>query len=250
MVKQVKSSAKVIAAPEQQNDENELNQDTLKLAESSSEEEDEEEGEADNFAGFESTDDESEEEEEKTEEKSQKQDTKSKQHHVVVKQSNKSDKYSTTLKNIEKHKRGLMYIGRLPKEFEENDLKRYFEQFGDISNAIIARNRKTGHSKHYGFIEFQQYSVAKVAQETMNNYTVFNHMLKCELIEPKNENAEMYLNLFNKSNKKFKKIPWGKIAKNKFEKSKTSNNWDKLKSKNDFKSKQRLERLKDAGFNF
>lgn len=91
---------------------------------------------------------------------------------------------------------GVVYIGRLPDGFEEAELSKYFKQFGDISNLVLIRNKKTGHSKHFGFVEFKSLEDAKVAQETMNNYLMLNHQLKVELVEN---------NLFKQpKNKRFK----------------------------------------------
>ncbi|GMM33210.1 rRNA-binding ribosome biosynthesis protein [Saccharomycopsis crataegensis] len=256
----VKKTAKVTQAEPV---EDELNQDTLKLQESSDEEE-EGEGNDEDFGGFSSTDDEKDDEEEEDdddneesgddeEEESEEQQPPQKKKNTTkheVKKPVKKTTQATTIANIEKYKRGIMYIGRLPKQVEEKDLKRYFKQFGQLLNVRIARNRKTGASKHYGFIEFQNYEVAKIAQDTMNNYLLFGHLLKCELVDSSNESAEKYLGLFKTKNKTFKKIPWAKISKHKFEKSKTDVKWKQLKKQHDDKAKARLDKLKDAGFNF
>ena len=39
---------------------------------------------------------------------------------------------------------------------------------------------QSGRSKGYAFIEFECDEVAKVVAETMNNYLMFNKLLKCE----------------------------------------------------------------------
>jgi nucleolar protein 15 len=61
-------------------------------------------------------------------------------------------------------------------------MRGYFSQFGDISRLRIARNKKTGRSKHYAFIEFESEDVAQIVAETMNNYLLFEHMLKCSVV--------------------------------------------------------------------
>ena len=40
---------------------------------------------------------------------------------------------------------------------------------------------QSGRSKGYAFIEFECDEVAKIAAETMNNYLMFNKLLKCEM---------------------------------------------------------------------
>ncbi|KAF9609023.1 hypothetical protein IFM89_012463, partial [Coptis chinensis] len=48
----------------------------------------------------------------------------------------------------------VLYIGRIPHGFYETEMREFFKQFGDIKNLRIARSKKTGKSKHFGFIEF------------------------------------------------------------------------------------------------
>ena len=39
---------------------------------------------------------------------------------------------------------------------------------------------QTGRSKGYAFVEFECDEVAKIVAETMNNYLMFNKLLKCK----------------------------------------------------------------------
>ena len=39
---------------------------------------------------------------------------------------------------------------------------------------------QTGKCKGFGFVEFECDEVAKIAAQTMNNYLMFNKLLKCE----------------------------------------------------------------------
>jgi len=104
---------------------------------------------------------------------------------------------------------GVIYLGRIPHGFYESQMKEYFVQFGAISRLRLARNRKTGASKHFAFIEFAQAEVAKIAADTMNNYLMFGHILKAKVI-PKDDVHEK---LFDGAGKRFKKIPWNKIER-------------------------------------
>ncbi|KAL3271140.1 hypothetical protein HHI36_021637 [Cryptolaemus montrouzieri] len=66
--------------------------------------------------------------------------------------------------------RGLVYIGHIPHGFYEEEMKGYFSQFGKVTNVKVCRSRNSGKSKGYGFVEFSNPEVAKIAAETMNNY--------------------------------------------------------------------------------
>nr|CAD7203070.1 unnamed protein product [Timema douglasi] len=79
----------------------------------------------------------------------------------------------------ERHKgRGVVYISRLPYGFFENELRKYFIQFGQVTQIYLRRSKKTGKSCGYAFVEFLSAEVAKVAASTMHNYLCCNRLLK------------------------------------------------------------------------
>ena len=97
----------------------------------------------------------------------------------------------------------VVYVGRIPHGFYEDEMRSYFSQFGDITRLRISRNKKTGASKHYGFIEFRHASVAKIAAETMHNYLLFGHLLQCKLVSQEKVHPET----FKGANRKFRHFP-------------------------------------------
>jgi len=56
--------------------------------------------------------------------------------------------------------KGIIYIGHLPKGFEEAELRKFFEQFGKINKLRVSRSKKTGRTRGYAFIEFASKEVA------------------------------------------------------------------------------------------
>lgn len=48
----------------------------------------------------------------------------------------------------------------------------------------MLRSHKTGQPKKYAFVEFEFADVAKIAAETMNNYLMFDKIVKCEHLAP------------------------------------------------------------------
>ncbi|XP_064597283.1 MKI67 FHA domain-interacting nucleolar phosphoprotein-like [Liolophura sinensis] len=77
---------------------------------------------------------------------------------------------------------GVIYVGHIPHGFYEKEMKSFFSQFGRVQRLRIARSKKTGHIKGYGFVEFQCKEVAKIVADTMNNYLMFERLLKCEYL--------------------------------------------------------------------
>lgn len=141
---------------------------------------------------------------------------------------------------------GVIYIGRVPHGFYEYEMKQYFSQFGDISRLRLSRNKKTGASKHFAFVEFSEASTAEVVAKTMDNYLLFGHILKCKVI-PK---ADVHDNLFNGANKRFKKVPWNKIAGKNLEKPKSETAWKNKISKEQTKRAKKAAQLKELGYDF
>jgi RNA recognition motif-containing protein len=68
---------------------------------------------------------------------------------------------------------------------------------------------QTGRSKHYGFVEFDSASVAQIVAETMDNYLLMGHILKCKTIPKEKVHPELWVG----ANKKWKAIPRDQIVR-------------------------------------
>lgn len=101
-------------------------------------------------------------------------------------------------------KPGVVYLGHLPYGFVEDGIKQFFDQFGQVTKVKLMRSKKTARSKGYGFIEFGDEEVAKIAAEAMNGYMMYG----TPLVARKLLETEIHDNLFIRSNKKFKYVPW------------------------------------------
>ncbi|CAR22676.1 rRNA-binding ribosome biosynthesis protein NOP15 [Lachancea thermotolerans CBS 6340] len=128
---------------------------------------------------------------------------------------------------------GIIYVSRLPKGFHERELAKYFSQFGDLREVRLARNKKTGNSRHYGFVEFVNKEDALVAQETMHNYLLMNHLLQVVAL-PKGKKIEK---LFHYKKRAFSETSVTKSS-------------EELKQRAIDKHAQRAARLQDKGIEF
>jgi RNA recognition motif-containing protein len=45
-----------------------------------------------------------------------------------------------------------VFVGGLAWETQSETMRRYFEQFGDILEAVVITDKNTGRSKGYGFV--------------------------------------------------------------------------------------------------
>ncbi|KAJ2746022.1 nucleolar protein [Coemansia sp. BCRC 34301] len=93
-----------------------------------------------------------------------------------------------------KGKPGVIYIGRIPHGFYEEQMMGYFKQFGTIKRLRLSRNPSTGRSRHFAFIEFAHHEVAKIVAETMNNYLMFERLLKCFVVPEDKVHPQLFAN--------------------------------------------------------
>lgn len=47
-----------------------------------------------------------------------------------------------------------VFVGGLAWETQTDEMRKYFQQFGDILEAVIITDKITGKSKGYGFVSF------------------------------------------------------------------------------------------------
>ncbi|KNC25901.1 hypothetical protein FF38_03401 [Lucilia cuprina] len=125
-----------------------------------------------------------------------------------------------------KDPKGVVFIKHLPHGFFEEQLKKYFEQFGNVTRVRLARSKRTGNSKGYAFVEFEYPEVAEVAAETMDNYLMFKKIVKATYIPPEKQQ----FNYFRTSLKKIK----NKSGKYVWVSSKTAAIQQKMKKHNDW----------------
>ena len=120
----------------------------------------------------------------------------------------------------------------------------YFSQFGTISRLRLSRNRRTGRSKHYGWVEFTSREVAEIVAETMDGYLIHPHRIVCKVVEVEDEK------IWEGANKIFRKIPWTKINRERLEGKRTKEKWEDLVKKDKMRSKERAEKIKAVGIDY
>ncbi|TFK47716.1 RNA-binding domain-containing protein [Heliocybe sulcata] len=113
--------------------------------------------------------------------------------------------------------RGVIWISRLPHGFFEDQMRGYFSQFREVTRLRLSRNKETGSSKHYAFVEFASSEVAKIVADTMHNYLLMGHILQCKII-PK---EEVHLELRAGANRKWRVVPRDRIARVQHNKART-----------------------------
>jgi len=68
---------------------------------------------------------------------------------MASKRSRRLNKLAKATENPEEEKKSVVYIGHLPYGFEENGLKKFFNQFGAVTRLIAPRSRKVIFTFYY-----------------------------------------------------------------------------------------------------
>ena len=119
-------------------------------------------------------------------------------------------------------------------------MRAYFSQFGEITRLRLSRNRITGRSKHYAFIEFESVSVAKIVAATMDNYLMYGHILKCKYVA----SEQLHPEIWKGANRRFKRTPWNRIEKKRLDKGKTREQWTERIDREQKRRLAKAEKLK------
>ncbi|KIK61341.1 hypothetical protein GYMLUDRAFT_73349 [Collybiopsis luxurians FD-317 M1] len=142
--------------------------------------------------------------------------------------------------------RGVIYLGRLPHGFYEDQLKGYFTQFGDVTRLRLSRNKKTGKSKHYAFLEFESSSVAQIVSETMDNYLLMGHILRCKVIPKDEVHPELWIG----ANRKWRAIPRQRVARLAQNKPRTSEEQTKASKRLLKRQNNKKRKLEEIGISY
>lgn len=143
---------------------------------------------------------------------------------------------------------GIVYLGRVPHGFYEHEMRAYFSQFGQVTRLRLSRNKKTGRSKHYAFIEFADSEVAEIVAETMDSYLLFGHILRCKVVP--RDNFEYVEQLFKGANKRFKARPTAKLAKAEHDKKRPAEMWEKKVKRENKRRRSVTDRIKKRGIDY
>jgi cold-inducible RNA-binding protein len=61
-----------------------------------------------------------------------------------------------------------LFVGSLPWAVNDEGLKQAFTPYGTVVSATVVTDRRSGRSKGFGFVEFENDSEAKAAIEALN----------------------------------------------------------------------------------
>jgi nucleolar protein 15 len=143
---------------------------------------------------------------------------------------------------------GVLFVGHIPHGFYEPQMRQYFAQFGSITpgHLRLSRNRRTGASKHYAFVQFDSGEVADIVQRTMDKYLIFGHILQVKRIP----NDRVHPNMWIGAGKRFKKIPWNRLEGRALAAPRTREVWDRRIEREEERREKKKKVMEEYGYEF
>jgi len=82
-----------------------------------------------------------------------------------------------------------IYVGNLSYEATEDDLRSAFEAHGEVSSVAIIRDKMSGKSRGFGFVEMPDKNQAQAAISALNLQEVRGRAITVNEARPKGEGA-------------------------------------------------------------
>jgi len=83
-----------------------------------------------------------------------------------------------------------MYVGNLAFTVTEQDLTEAFSAFGKVETVNIVKDRFTGQSKGFGFVDMPDNSEADKAIKALNNSPLKDRDIKVNQAKPKSDRSK------------------------------------------------------------
>jgi RNA recognition motif-containing protein len=81
-----------------------------------------------------------------------------------------------------------IYVGNLAPEVTESDLQQEFGAFGKVASAAVIKDKFTGESRGFGFVEMPAKQEAMTAINDLNGKELKGRSLKVNEARPRNDN--------------------------------------------------------------
>jgi RNA recognition motif-containing protein len=81
-----------------------------------------------------------------------------------------------------------LYVGNLPYRITEDQLRAAFEEYGQVSSCTIIKDKVTGQSKGFGFLEMPEHDEAEAAINNLNGRDLMGRKINVNEARPRENN--------------------------------------------------------------
>jgi RNA recognition motif-containing protein len=78
-----------------------------------------------------------------------------------------------------------IYVGNLSRDTDEEDVRKAFEAFGQVSSASILKHKVSGESRGFGFVEMPTETEAQAAIKGLNGKEFMGQTLNVDEARPR-----------------------------------------------------------------
>ncbi len=96
---------------------------------------------------------------------------------------------SALVRKVEREMNNKLFVGNLAYSVTDEDLNELFGQFGDVTSCSVAKDRDTGRSRGFAFIEMQSQAQAEAAIKGINGHEVSGRQISVSVSQPKPRNG-------------------------------------------------------------
>jgi len=80
-----------------------------------------------------------------------------------------------------------LFVGGLPFATTDDELKDAFAAHGTVASAVVVKDRETGRSKGFGFVEFENDDEGKAAESALNGSDMGGRSITVNQARPKED---------------------------------------------------------------
>lgn len=80
-----------------------------------------------------------------------------------------------------------LFVGGLPFATTDDELKELFAAHGNVASATVVRDRESGRSKGFGFVEFENDDEGKAAEKALNGSELGGRTISVAEARPKED---------------------------------------------------------------
>jgi RNA recognition motif-containing protein len=80
-----------------------------------------------------------------------------------------------------------LFVGGLPFATTDEELANIFGAHGTVASAVVIKDRDTGRSKGFGFVEFESDEEGKAAEKALNNSDLSGRAITVNEARPREE---------------------------------------------------------------
>ncbi len=80
-----------------------------------------------------------------------------------------------------------IYVGNLSYQASDDDLRQAFEEYGQVSSAQVIKDKFTGRSRGFGFVEMSSADEGQKAIEGLNNQEIAGRAVRVNEARPRED---------------------------------------------------------------